>query len=287
MADKVLLAWPNKIDESSALSGGSYLPTLPLTNAADRIFAKKARTVDTLPASTKFNVLFSEGKKINVVVLAAHNFTIDATFRVVMYSDLQMTSILHDSGVMAVWPPVYQTEQLEWEYSNFWAGNLTESQRREFTPLATYVVRETYVPQAVTVEIFDQQNPSGYVEFGRVFLAESFEPTVNMMYGAQMGYEVRTDIEVTLNNNEFFDVKTPKRTSSISFDGLSQGEAYGRLYSMMRTQGIDKEVFFTYNTNYDSESYTRTFLGRIQSPDPISQPYIDRYSKSLNLVELL
>lgn len=286
-SQNVLLAWPNKIEDALSLFDGSYTERLPLSNAANRVFARRARTTDTDPASTLFRATFGEGRPINVVAIASHNFTTNARIRVRLYAETSFTTLIYDTGLFFAWPDIFIQDELEWEYNNFWEGTITEQERRDYTPLAVAIIPEMLFPLGILVEIFDESNPDGYVEFGRIFVAESFQPEKNMVYGAQIGYDINTEIETTLDNTEYYDRKTPRRTTSFTLDALTEQEAISRLYIMQRTQGIDREIFFTYKNLNDKFMYPRTFIGRLQQPDPISQPYIDRFSTTFNLIEVL
>jgi hypothetical protein len=283
----VLLAWPNRIEKATSLTGGSYLETLPLANASNRVLAKKARTTDTLESSTRFECTFNEGRPVNVVAIAAHNLTTQAMWRIRLYAESAKITLVYDSGEIPVWPAIFNTSDLEWEYNNWWEGTISDDERTNYTPLASNISTNLNIALSMVVDIFDSSNPDGYIEFGRIFIGESFQPTINMRYGAQLGYEENTNIELTLSNNEYFDVKTPRRTASFQLDGLSKDEAFTKTYVMQRQQGIHSEVFFCYDPDIDQTMYLRTFLGRLKSIDPISQPYVDRYETSFNLIEIL
>lgn len=283
----VLLAWPNRIDTTLSLYGGNYSPNLPLSNAKNRVIAKKARTVDTAEASSFFIATFPEGRPVNVVAIAGHNFTTQATFRVRLYSEASLTTLIYDSGYVNVWPALYSTNELEWEYNNWWEGTITDTDRQNYTPLAFNINTGLYLALGMRVDIKDTSNPYGYLEFGRVFIGESFQPSINMQYGASISHEISTSTELTLSNNEYFDVRTPRRTASFQLAALDKTEAVAKTYTMQRQQGIHGEIFFSYDPDVSQEMYVITFLGRLQSIDPISQPYVDRFSTGINLIEIL
>lgn len=282
----VLLAWPNRV-ETTALSGGSYLQTLPLSNAKNKVLAKRARTTDTLETSTRFDCLFTEGKPVNVVAIASHNFTTQALWRVRLFSTTSLTGLVYDSGYVKVWPALYATEDLEWEYNNWWEGTIQENQRQDFTPLAFNIDMGLNIALSMSIDIKDTTNPDGYLEFGRVFIGEGFTPKINMVYGASMGYEENSLTEITLNNTEYFDVRKPRRTASFQINALDKNESFTKIYQIQRQIGIHSDVFFSYDSESTQEVYLRSFLGRMQSISPISQPYIDRYETSFNLIEIL
>lgn len=283
--NKLTLCWPNHI-EKSTITGGSYTTQRPVINAKNKIFAKKARSTDTTLSSTQAVVQIEQAKPVYVVSIAAHNFSVDSQIRIRVYSDTAGTSLLYDSGVINAWPAVYSTAQLEWEYDNFWFGQIDEEGRESFTPLFTHFLPEVQIAKNVTIEIIDEANVNGYVEYGRILVADAWQPDINVSYGINFGYDNNTVVERADDNTEYFDVKRQKRTMSFMFGRLDEQEAFTRLYSLQRQQGISKEILVAYNLVNTSENYQRMFIGRASQLDPISQPFIDNYEASLSLLEI-
>jgi hypothetical protein len=286
--NKVVLAWPNYTDRS-AVTGGSYLPSLPLINIKNRVFARKARSTDLNYSSTQFELELDGSKITDVFSIAAHNFSNSAQLRIRLYSDIAKSDMIYDTGLVDAWPSVYTQDELEWENLNFWEGTVLQEDIESFTPLYFHIAQSDILlfPRKILVEIFDPSNPIGYVEFGRVFVGSSFQPKLNMQFGASLGYLVNTEVEMALNNTEYFDRKRPRRTASFTLDALSMQEGHSTIMSLLRTQGIDQEVFFTYQNTQDTLQYNRTFIARLQQIDPIRQPYFDRVETSINLLEII
>lgn len=287
MNSNVLLAWPNNIDSAISVTGGLYTSSLPLSNVRNRVLSKRARTVDTAESSSTFDIRLKGEKVINAFAIASHNITTGGSIRLRFYSNETQTELLHDSGIIDVWPALFSTDQLEWEFSNFWDGTVSEDDAKDITPLFTYILTAVLIPVSIKVEIFDTGNPDNYVEFGRVFIGESFQPFVNMQLGANIGFSINTEIELAQDNTEYYDRKRPRRVASFTLPTLKEDEAFSKLFSMQRTQGIDKEILFVYRNTQDSVMFSRTFLGRLQQTDPINQPYLDRYSTQINLIEII
>jgi hypothetical protein len=286
--NKLVLAWPNFTDRAS-VSGGSYLNSLPLVNIKNRVFTKKARSTNLDYSSTQFELEFDGSKQTDVISIAAHNFSNSAKIRVRFYADIQKTELLYDTGETNVWPSVYSQDELEWETFNYWEGTVLQEDIENFTPLFYHIAKSDALiyPRKILVEIFDSSNPIGYIEFGRVFVGTAFQPKLNMQFGASIGYSINTEVETSQNNTEYFDRKRPRRTASFNLDGLSMQEGHSTILSLIRTQGIDQEVFFTYQNTEDTLQYNRTFVARLQQVDPIRQPYFDRVETSINLLEII
>ncbi len=286
--NKLLMAWPNHVDQAN-LVGGNFRPTLPLNNAKNRVFAKKARTVGLESSGSTFDILLDGSKKIDVLGIAAHNLSTSATIRWKMYLDSGKTDLIYDSGITSVWPVVFAEGELEWEENNFWEATVTQEDIQSYTPLVYHIVREEELkyPAVITVEISDESNFSGYIEFGRVFAGSGYQPSLNMAYGATLGFENSTSLETSLGQTEYFDVKIPRRIAEFTLDAVTVDEGHGTLLRMQRQQGIDKEIFFTYLADQTSLQYNRTFIGRLKQPDAISQPYVDRLQNRIQLLEIV
>lgn len=70
----IFLAWQNRADES-ALSGGSWLSTLPLTNLQNRQLQKVARSSNATAAATQFSIDVGQARAIGVMSLVNHNIS--------------------------------------------------------------------------------------------------------------------------------------------------------------------------------------------------------------------
>lgn len=284
----VTLCWPNHIDEAT-LSGGSWEAELPLDQLLNPVMADQARTVDTDSASTQFVVTLPQSRAIGVVALAKHNISATAEWRVRVYFDAAGTDLAWDSGWGQVWPAVYATAELEWEFDNFWTGIIDDDERSDFTALATWFLGDTQIARRIHVEINDPSNPDGYVSLGRCLISDTWQPEYNAAYGIAYGYDIGTEFETAGDPGmtEYADPKTPKRTVTFTLKHLSQEEGFRRSLAMQRKQGLHGEVLYAESTEPDQSSFATTFIGRQVSVDPLEHPYFANYSNSISLKEIL
>ncbi len=285
---KLLLCWPNRADQST-LSMGSWSVSLPLNNLKNRVIKKKARTVDAANASTKFKVSIDKGRPMLVAALAGHNASAHAQWRVRFYADYDMTILKWDSTQIDVWPVSFEYEQLEWEDDNFWLGNDELDNALDYTPFAVVFADQIYQDvRAVLIEIFDADNSDGYFEAGRLFVGTGWQPEFNAEYGMQFNHEIDTKVEESLDGTEYFDRKRAKRVASFQLDNMQAADAFNKLFSMQRDQGVDKEVIFAYDPDRTGEFfYNRTFLGRMKQADPIATPYYERWQAPITIKEII
>lgn len=286
--EKITLCWPNYVNESS-LSGGSWTPQMPVDFLKSQLFSRRAVSSTADPADTQISVQFSRFRPVYALAIAAHNLTTSAQWRVRGYYSSDLTDQQFDTGWTAVWPAVYSTAELEWEFDNFWTGSLAEEDRNNFTPLSYVFLDNPYICQSLHIEISDPNNPAGYVAIGRLLISDAWQPEINMAYGVTYGYENGTTIDEANdpNRTEHFDPATPKRTMNFTLDSLSEDEAFNRIHRMQRVQGVHNEVLVAEGVDYRPEKLNRVFIGRITEPDPLSHPYHQTYSTSISLKEIL
>jgi hypothetical protein len=283
--NRVTLGLQNEV-ASVTLTSGSWNASFPLTNLKTRFLPEIARSTNLLAASTKFNGVFSSYKTIGMVALANHNLSSAAKWRVRLYYDNGFATLMYDSGVMDVWPTVYLPDQLNWEDNNFWTGQLSDAERSQFTALATNIF-ENVLAQSFLIEIFDTTNSDGYVQVGRLILSEAWQPTYNMSYGVEFGYINNSTIDQAIDQTEYFNELTPRRTVRFSLKYLTEREAFNRVLLSQRKLGISGEVLFAYNLNITPQYYQRTFLSRYEKPNPILYPYLNKFENDINLLEIV
>lgn len=281
----LILGFPNRIDEAT-LSGGSWEASLPLTNLQDRRLAKVARSTDLNTTSTQFAIDLTKDRKIKIVVLVNHNLTIDAAYRVTIASDAGFTSIIYQTSWNDVWGSVYDSLNLEWEDENFWLGNLTEEERASFTSNLIVVLPSVYVGRYIKVEVDDQTNTSNYIQIGRCFVSEQWQVTNNILYGASLGYETNTQVESSLDDTEYFDVRNNYRVFRFELESYNYDEGHQKLLDVSRSVGVDKEVFVVPDPDDTANMIRRAFLGRLKTLNPITYPYYNTNRAGFEIKEI-
>jgi hypothetical protein len=82
---RIIFGWPLFSDVgvtyTPALSGGSWLAALPLTNLQDSRLHRVARSTDDAAASTKFGIDLGVARAVRLLALVGHNFSSAATVR--------------------------------------------------------------------------------------------------------------------------------------------------------------------------------------------------------------
>lgn len=284
----IFLAWQNRTDEG-ILSGGSWTTALPLSNMQNRQVQKVSRTTNATNAATKFDIDLQASRIIGVVALVVHNLSVGAKVRVLAAQNASFTGPTYDSGQIDAWPyGVIPQDLLEWEDDNFWLATLTQEQRAGFQ--SPFIHRLTSVVNARywRVEIYDANNPAGYIQIGRLFMARGWTPSINYIYGAGLGYQDPTPVETSLSGAEYFDIRSKYRVMTFDLEYISDSEAYGYALELQRLAGVSGEVLVMPDGGSDvGQQPLRSFVGRLRQIAPVKQPQPSTYSVSFEVKELL
>jgi len=280
-----IVAYQNRIDESTFAAYGSWEASLPLTNLKNRILSKVARSTDDANASTKMRFALTKDRIVGVVAIVNHNLSTNATWRYRVYSDSGYSTLTYDSGTLEVWPTM-PVGYFEWEDDGFWNMRTPEEDRELFTATAIHVPSETVIAQYYQIEFFDDSNPDGYVQLGRVFVGKKYQPTINMNLGASVGYESRTLVDEALSGSEYFDRRNSFRVARFSL-GLLDASDSSLNADLMKVQDTDQECVFVYDADDSIGISRKSFLGRLRTLSPIEQPYTTTYQTSYEIKELL
>lgn len=278
--NKVTLCWPNLIDRCALSSASTFLR--PLTRLQKRVLDDRAITGDTSPAIT---VTLDQPRAVGVVAMFAHNLSAQATWRVRVYDDADQ--LLEDSGTQDVWPALFQSYELAWESEHFWAGTISEEDRERFTSQAIWFADKAWIAAKIVIDISDGTNAEGVVSLGRLFLGDVFQPEYNISYGIRWGFTARSTVGETEGKVRYFRKEPELRQCSMSFDWLSEAEAFSRLFRMRRDVGITEEMLFAQQLNKDIRFLQRTMLCTAERPDPIVHPDAARHTHALSLTEIL
>lgn len=238
---RILLAFPNYSD-AGTLSGGSWSSNAPLAKLQTDDIEDYARSADLLPASTLFRIDLGVKRELKFLALCNHNLTLSAQYRLVESSVSDFSVIDYDTGLLDVWDTVYPMSQRQWELENFWTGKLT-SEEREGYPSDLPIILPGKWRRYVQVELFDPDNPAGYIQIGRLLAAGGFTPRYNYSYGASLRWVTRSKGERLESDLKKFDVKRPFREFAFSLEHIKEDEAYGRVLDMALRQDIHKQVY--------------------------------------------
>lgn len=283
----ILLAYQNRTDLGS-LSGGSWLAALPLSNLQNRLVQRVARSSNAALASTKFDIDLGAAYTIDVLSLVVHNISVSGKVRVTAASDAAFSSVLYQSAWVDVWPSgMIPQNLLEWEEDNFWLGTLSSQARAGYQSPYIHQVSPAQYARYWRVEVDDTTNTDGYVQIGRLFMSQSWTPSINYDRGADLVYKDTTPIETSLSGAEYFDVRSRVREFTFTLSGLSDSEAYDSVLQIQRLCGINGEILMISDKDDTTRIPARAYVGRLAELDGIGQTQNGRFKVNMKIRELI
>lgn len=203
----------NAVD-AATLSGGSWNATYPQANLKTRLLTQVARTTNADPASTVIILDLVSAKSIGCLGLIRTNLTAAATIT------------------------------LQANNANTWTGPLFDMiPFRVYASAADFLLPFTAVSYRYwRIIINDAANAAGYISVGRLFLGNVFSPAIPNDWNPSIQIESKTEVNMALGGNEFFDVRPNRRLWKFNWNWLSDAETYNTLIPMMRTNDISGEV---------------------------------------------
>lgn len=283
----ITLAWNNRTD-SGTLSGGSWQASLPLTNLQNRQVQKVARSANALTTSTQFVIDLGQARNIGVLALVVHNISVTGQVRITASDTAGFSTVYYNSGWIDVWPSgMIPQSLLEWEDDNFWLGTLSANARAGYQSPFIHLLPTAQTMRYWKVEVSDASNGDGYVQIGRLFMASTWVPSVNYAYGAGLGYQDPTPIDVSLSGAEYFDVRSRFRVFDFELQYILGTEAYAYALELQRLSGTSGEVLLVPDSADAINQPARAFVGRLLQLGSITQPQPSAFSVKFQVKELL
>lgn len=281
----MILAHPNRGD-GATLSGGSWSAGLPLVNLQTREIRKVARSTNTLLDSTRFDVDFGVSRAVKTAAIVGHNLSVDALYRITGADNPSFTSPGYSSGWQRVWPTTFASSTLEWSDDNFWSGRIPQEFIDGYPAVLLHLIESTAY-RYWRLEIDDTTNADGYIDLGRLFLAEQRSPTFNYSKGAELGFIPKSGIEESEGGNEKFDIKRDPRFFSFELKVITDVEAYEWVFELQRRASTHGEILVIPDPDDVNNRHRRSFLARQMQLNPIVHWAYGYHSNAMYLKELI
>jgi hypothetical protein len=281
-----IIAYGNQIDVAT-LTGGSWLAALPLTNLKDRKIGKVARSTDATTAFTQFDIDFGGTRLMRVIGLIGHNLTTAGKYKITLSSAADFSVVVYTSGWVDVWPIVYPSGTLPWGAPNWWSGTYSAEEIAAYTGTIAHILTASTNARYVRIEFDDTANADGYVQLGRVFAGDGWQPVRNMVYGASLGWIDRTEVQEALSGHESFNARRSPRIARFGLEAMAESEAMALGFELQRAMGVNKELMFVWDPADTTHALRRQFLGRLRVLSPIENVGPDRWRSPYEVKELI
>lgn len=281
-----LICSPNLANKVAGLSGGSWTTTLPLPNLLDPRVKKVARTTNTSLASTQFIIDTGSTTVFSILALVNNNVSIAGKVRIDTSINSDLSSPSHDSGWFEWWPGgTIPFGTLPWGEFD-WHGKPSTTASLEYTPrLLIYRFPSEIRARYIRVQIDDTANPDGFVQIGRLFLGTSWQPAMNMEWGASLQYESRSNIEPSFNGTEYADVRQSFRVVRFTLGELTEDESIGQVLRLQAQSDIHREVLFLWDADDQTYRLQRSFVGRMRALNALEYPMYNMRRSAFEIKE--
>jgi len=264
----LMLGYPNRADGMTT-SSGSWETSLPSSNLTDAEIWKAARTTDATLSSTKFGVDLTESKVLRVFGLINHNLSSVAKVRLSLGST-PLGSDVYSSGWVNAWQITFDN-LFEWESASWWIGSGDDEYLR--SPYVAFIIADDfYTARYITIEIDDTANTDGYIQVGRFFAGNAFQPTINMKYGIQDNWVDLSSEDMSESGTFWGTERRRLREVSFILHSLTVAEA-GYMHEMQRLLGTVNEILYVPYPDDLDENQRYGFLGRVSELSPIEYPW--------------
>lgn len=271
-----IFAFPNRVDAtyvSVAFSGGSWQAALPLTNLRDPLLQKVSRSTDAALISTLFTVDLGAPRAVKVLAVPKSTLSQAALYKITGAADSGFTDIKYAGSWTDVWTTLYPFQSLSFQDPSWWTGKIPAEDAANY-PWPLVVVLDTpIIARYWKFEFDDTTNAAGYVDLARLVIAPGWQPTINISYGAQLGWSTGTVAKESLGGVVYFDVRANRRVLNCGIDYLPLTEALVNMFEMQRALGIDQQFMFVYDPTDATNLARRSFLATLTNigSDPITE----------------
>ena len=284
----LILGYPNHVDSDYdvvTLSGGSWEPTLPLSNLRDPLFAKVARSTDLDLASTQWDTDLGVEKNVRLLFLPKHSISREGFIRVTASTDPAFGTLEYDTGWLDAWPTVYDYGAVDWGHPSWWDGKLSPEEAAGYNIALIQVFDEDVLARYWRVEVDDTGNPDGFIEVSRMFLTPGWQPTVNMSNGAGLGWKDPSTSRESLGGVRYVNQRRKKRAVRFVIQNLPEDEALYQGFEIQRGAGTTEQVAFVFDPAEVYHMHRRSFAGYMTELPPVEFPHHGRGSIAFQIEE--
>jgi len=288
VTENALIGFGNYVDDGEiGFSGGSWYPTLPLTNLASREYGQVARSTSLDPAATRFDFAWPQRRFIRVVAWGPHNVKLRGKARLILANDAAFAEPVYDSGLIQVWPRVYDFGDIPWGSPNWWTGQYTEAQIARLQRPMIWILPQALTARYGRLLIEDEDNPAGYIQSGRLFAADALQPSRSFVFGGEIGIDDLSEQQRSLSGARYFTERSKARFVNVEWGTLSEKEAMNGFFELQQQMGLTGECLFVWNPADTVNALRRQFFCTLRSLSALPAIAPDIWRAPVTFEELL
>ena len=271
MANGLILG-PNLLQSTFydvSLSGGTWLPGYPVSNLATDRRIDQAQAVSANPGSTTWTVDLGAFRAIKGSAVVWHNLSRNATLDLELFDDAALTDKKAEILGSEVYREIYPLASTDFEDEEFWDGKVSEEHRAQFPVPWFEVLPSTAIGKYARFTVHDPDNADGRIRLGRQIIAGGIQPSVNFIYGSEIGITDESIRQGTLGGADYYDRRGKRRTMVLEFDFLPEDEAMSRLFDSVYQLGSTEQVFVAWDPDDTLLRHRRAMLATIERLSPL------------------
>lgn len=278
----MFLGFDNQVS-GATLTEGSWNSDLPRANLQHEDPTTMARTSNAAAASTKLRFALASPMHLAMVALINTNASVDASYRLQLYSDSGFTTSIYDSGTVDVYPMgTIPYGDIPWGAPNWWTGRPLPAELDRFQRNIRHELSDWQYAQYGQLEIFDTANADGYFEAGRLFIGQGFRPERNASYGAGLQINPRSTILRTLSGGTYALARQPDFSIPVAFEMLTPSEGM-RALDIQAAVDLHGECYFEWDTEDPAYWFRKSVFGRLAKLDLLRFPMVLRSALSFQV----
>lgn len=185
-----------------------------------------------------------------------------------------------------VWKDAFNFGDLLFGDDSFFDLQVSDEDAEDYLFPYVDVAEEAFIGRFWQFKIDNTTNPDGYIELNRIFIAPGWQPSINLSYGAGVGWTTDAQIVESLGGVEFIHESSKGREVRGMLDNIPEDEGLQYPFEIDRRSGLSKQVFFIFNPDDTIHLHRRSFLGRFKILSQLEFPVFSRTSKGVEIKEV-
>ena len=256
-----------------------------LTNLQGEVLSETARYPGVNPANTKLLIDMGAQRNLSVLAIPIHNAGLLDKAKIRVATDSGLTNIVLDTDWREFFGEMYPYGSLPWGRVEWLDGRYTAEQAAGQMPVWSYVQSTEAIGRYLDVQFDFSNNATGVVDVGQIVASPALTPTYNHSYGVKPPYyRDPSTARRSKGGVRFADKNRPYRVTQMQLDNLSENEAYGQFFDMVRDYGVTKP--FLYIHDADATGAIQTKHTMMATAERIGEPALTRFGVYSMLIEL-
>jgi hypothetical protein len=259
--------------------------TLSVSPAENALFPiARTKTLDrnetlrtTGVSAQQLRAVWPANVSVNAVVLAHHNLTAAATWRVRLYSDAAFTTAIYDSTTVTA-------------YDSAGIGALdgiTDASFREYKNSVLWLPSTQTTVRSMTIDLTDAANPDAYLSAARLMAGLYRELDWNFDWGHPLNLVSPTTTTRAVGGARLSQYNGPvTRTIEVPLNGLAEADA-AFLFDLIRVDELSGDMFVSLFPNAGGHLARRySMWAAIKSWQGLAQPILGYFGSSVTFESL-